>query len=412
MGEIFLSNSGNRKFQMFWYECPITKKRRKKQVEITKKLPAAAAYIKAAKLQKELERSFDDGNYSAEDKPFLFALDSLEKIYLIKWELHQKDPTTGLRERTYNEYLGFLEVIRGDSNHQLKIRDKKIADYKCSQITPEIADEISALFAKKLNKNLNPKCWAKFEAACKLAVVKNFGMKINPCVMVDRSNHQSKQRVIKTKAPTKQEVDSFLDYLEQRKNKGSNSCQRKDFTMKFDYIYNLYSAHTGKRGCEVLATNINDVDIHKGVVDVNKSLCAKTGNIEMTKTDKSERLVALTDRLAQGIKEWVAYLNNKEIPNPKRILFPAMNGNYKNASNVLNRSIKKNVIDFGLDPAKFSPHQYRRHNNSRRKEAGHNSDRLKNQLGHEDDKMSNLYNTTWEDVKKDRQDVNQAFSNG
>jgi len=412
MGEIFLSNSGKRSFQMFWYECPITKKRRKKSVEITKKLPAAAAYIKADKLQKELERSIDDGNYSAEDKPFLFALDSLEKIYLTKWELHQKDPTTGLRERTYNDYLLFLEVIRGDSKHQLKIRDKKIADYKCSQITPEIADEISALFAKKLNKNLNPKCWAKFEAACKLAVVKNFGMKINPCVMVDRSNHQSKQRVIKMKAPTKQEVDSFLDYLEQRKNKGSNSCPRKDFTSKFDFIYNLYSAHTGKRGCEVLATDILDVDLKKGFVDVNKSLCAKTGNIEMTKTHKSERLVALTDRLAQGIQEWIAYLNNKEIQNPKGILFPAINGNYKNASNVLNRSIKKNVREFGLDPAKFNPHQYRRHNNSRRKDAGHNSDRLKNQLGHEDDKMSNLYNTTWEDVKKDRQDVNQAFSNG
>ena len=408
MGEIFTSG----KFVIFWYDCPITNKRKKKQVSISAKVSEAAAYAKAEKLQKELERSFDDGNYTAEDKPFGMALNSLQEVFKNKWELHQADPTTGLRERTYNDYLNFLEVIRGDSNHQLKVRNKKIADYKCSQITPEIADEISALFAKELNKNLNSKCWAKFEAACKLAVVKNYGMKINPCTMVDRSNHQSKQRVVKKKAPTKQDVDSFLDYLEQRKNKGSNSCPRKDFTSKFDYIYNLYSAHTGKRGCEVLATDIADVNLEKKAVDVNKSLCAKTGNIEMTKTDKSERLVALTDRLAQGIQEWLAYLKNKEITNPKGILFPAMNGNYKNSSNVINRSIKDNVREFGLDPDMFSPHQYRRHNNSRRKSAGHNSDRLKNQLGHEDDKMSNLYNTTWEDVKKDRLDINQAFSNG
>ena len=379
MGEIFLTNSGKRSFQMFWYECPITKKRRKKQVEITKKLPAAAAYSKAEKLQKELERSIDDGNYSAEDKPFGFALDGMEKIYLEKWELHQQDKTTGLRERTYLEYLHQLNIIRGNTNHNLKIRGKKIADYKCGEITPEIANEISKIFVKELNKNFNSKCWAKFEAACKLAVVENMGLKINPCVMVDRTNHQSKQRAIKKKAPTKNEVDTFLDYLEKRKNRGSNSCPRKDFTSKFDYIYNLYSAHTGKRQNEVLATSISDVDINKGVVKVDKTICAKTGNVEMTKTDKSERLVVLTDRLTKGIQEWVA-------------------------------SIKKNVIEFGLDPTKFSPHQYRRHNNSRRKDAGHNKDRIKNQLGHEDDKMTNLYNTTWEDLKKDRKNINEAFS--
>ena len=30
MGDIFLANSGKRSFQMFWYECPITKKKKKK----------------------------------------------------------------------------------------------------------------------------------------------------------------------------------------------------------------------------------------------------------------------------------------------------------------------------------------------------------------------------------------------
>ena len=130
----------------------------------------------------------------------------------------------------------------------------------------------------------------------------------------------------------------------------------------------------------------------------------------MTKTDKSERFVVLTDKLIKGIQEWVAYLVNKQIPNHNRLLFPSMNGAYKNASNVLNRSIKKNVIEFGLDPTKFSPHQYRRHNNSRRNDAGHDGDRLRNQMGHEDEKMTKLYNTTWEDIKKDREDINEAFS--
>jgi len=407
MGKIFQTSCG--KFVGFFYRCPETNKRRRKQVSIGKS-SIAEAIKKAEKIQKDLDRSIDDGNYAVEDKPFKSALDALEKIYLSKWELHQKDPTTGLRERTYNEYVGFLNIIRGVSNHNIKIRDKKISDYKCSQITPDIADQISQALVNQTNKNQNTKCWAKFEAACKLAVVKNFGMKINPCVMVDRSNHQSKTRVVKRKAPTKQEVDSFLDYLEQRKNRGSNSCPRKDFSSKFDYIYNLYSAHTGKRGNEVLATVINDVDIHQGIVKVDKTICAKTGNVGMTKTNKSERIVVLTDRLIKGIQEWVAYLINKQIPNHNRLLFPSMNGEYKNASNVLNRSIKKNVIEFGLDPTKFSPHQYRRHNNSRRKDAGHNKDRIKNQLGHEDDKMTNLYNTTWEDFKKDRKNINEAFS--
>lgn len=410
MGEIFLANSGKRSFQMFWYDCPITNKRRKKQVEITKKLPAAAAYAKAEKLQKELERSIDDGNYTAEDKPFGFALDELEKIYLKKWELHQKDKTTGLRERTYKEYVGFLNIIRGKSNHNIKIKDKKISDYKCSQITPDIADQISQALVNQTNKNHNTKCWAKFEAACKLAVVKNFGMKINPCAMVDRSNHQSKQRKKKIIAPSKSQVDPFLDHLEEVKNKGSNSCPRKDYTSKFNYIINLYSNHTGKRSNEIYGTRIQDVNLDKGFVEVNQVICAKYGNIEPTKTDKSERIVALSDRLIKGLQEWLAYLKNKNIPNPHLILFPTMNGNYRNASNVLNRNIKKPAKDFGLDPAMFSVHQYRRHNNSRRKEAGHDGDRLRNQMGHEDEKMTKLYNTTWEDIKKDREDINEAFS--
>ena len=406
MGEIF--KSGN--YFMFFYNCPITNKRKKKQVSISAKVSEKSAREKAEKLQKSLMQFMDSGFYSADDMPFENSLNALAKIYKKKWELHQVDQTTGIRERTYDEYLFFLDVIKGDSSHKLRINGKRIADIKCSEMTPKVANEISKLFVAKLNKNLNSKCWAKFDTACKLAITEGMGMRVDPTLTIKRELHQSKQRVVKKKAPTKNEVDSFLDHLEQRKNKGSNSCYRKDFTCKFDYIYNLYLAHTGKRNCEVLATNINDVDIHKGVVDVNKSLCAKTGNIEMTKTDKSERLVALTDKLTKGIQEWVAYLVNKEIPNPKRLLFPSMNGNYKNSSNVLNRSIKKNVKEFGLDSSMFSPHQYRRHNNSRRKEAGHNKDRLKNQLGHEDEKMSNLYNTTWEDVKKDRQDINQAFS--
>ena len=109
---------------------------------------------------------------------------------------------------------------------------------------------------------------------------------------------------------------------------------------------------------------------------------------------------------------FLAYLKNKNIPNPHLILFPAMNGSYRNASNVLNRNIKKPAKEFGLDPSMFSVHQYRRHNNSRRKEAGHDGDRLRNQMGHEDEKMTKLYNTTWEDIKKDRQDINQAFEKG
>ena len=77
MGEIFTSG----KFVIFWYDCPITNKRKKKQVSISAKVSEAAAYAKAEKLQKELERSFDDGNYTAEDKPFGMALNSLQEVF-------------------------------------------------------------------------------------------------------------------------------------------------------------------------------------------------------------------------------------------------------------------------------------------------------------------------------------------
>lgn len=407
MGDVFTTGCG--KFVMFFYRCPITNKRLKKQVSIGK-LSETEATAKAKQLKKDLERTIDDGNYIVEDKPFKFALDGLKKIYLSKWELHQKDPNTGLRERTYNEYCEQLKIIGGNSNHNIKVFDKKLSDYKCSEITPPIANEVSKVFARDLNKNFNTKCWAKFVAACKLAIVENMGLKINPCEMVDRTNHQSKTRVIKKKAPTKQMVDKYLDHLEQVKNVGSNSCPRKDFTSKFNYIINLYSAHTGKRSNEIYGMLIKDVHLEKGFAEVNQVYCAKTGNIELTKTDKSERIVALTDRLIQGLQEWLAYLNNKEIPNPKGLLFPTMNGNYRNASNVLNRNIKLPAKKFGIDPSTLSVHQYRRHNNSRRKDAGHDGDRLRNQMGHEDQKMTDLYNTTWEDIKRDRKDINEAFS--
>ena len=51
MGEIFTSG----KFVIFWYDCPITNKRKKKQVSISAKVSEAAAYAKAEKLQKELK---------------------------------------------------------------------------------------------------------------------------------------------------------------------------------------------------------------------------------------------------------------------------------------------------------------------------------------------------------------------
>lgn len=409
MSEPFVS--GNK--VIYWYNCPIRKVRKKKswtfkQGNQTEKVKA---FAKADKFIDQLNKDIDSGNYQANDLKFCFALDALEKTYLDKYKEHLEDATKGLRPKTYQEYVSYLDVIRGITKDKIKIRGRKLPDFKCSEITPEIAYEISEVFYKNLKKHNNSKCWFKFEAACKLAIVKNMGMKINPVAMVDRSLHQSKTRTEKKKAPTKQEVDQFENYLTQEKNKNYNSW-KKQYKTHFDYIYNKFSIRSGVRGCEIRAFTINDVNLDQGYVIVDKSHCGKTNHVTITKTQKSDRMVVLPDDIIVDLKNWINFLQTNEdfFPNNKKLLFPSMQGSYVNESNINNRTIKDNAIAAGLDPKLFSPHQFRRYNNSRRRAAGHNQDRIQAQMGHEDKKMSDLYTTTWENLDQDRKNINEIFA--
>ena len=122
-------------------------------------------------------------------------------------------------------------------------------------------------------------------------------------------------------------------------------------------------------------------------------------------------MVVLPDDLLLDLKDWINFLCSNEtiILNPKRLLFPTIKGTYLNEANVNKRTIKENAIAAGLDPKLFSPHQYRRYNNSRRRALGHNQDRIQAQMGHEDKKMSDLYTTTWENLAEDRKNINEIF---
>tara|TARA_R100001015_G_C4634884_1_gene202513 strand:+ start:6308 stop:7537 length:1230 start_codon:yes stop_codon:yes gene_type:complete len=408
MSAPFYNKEGN-KVLLFYY-CPITKQRRKKSWTIKPGLKRETMQM-AKNFNKQLATDIATEKYVPNDVKFCFALDKLEEIYRNKYNQNKKDPHTGIRPKTYDEYVGYLNVIRGQSKDNVLIQGRRLTDYMCSEIDPQIADEVSRVFASTLSKHNNTKCWFKFEAACKIAITQGYGLKFNPCDQVDRSLHMSKSRVVKKIAPTKKDVEKLNQHLKFNKDRPTNNWRVK-FKRSFDYIYNKFSQQSGLRGCEIRPLLISDINLKKGYVTVTKSHCGKTGNISITKTDASDRIVALSDDMITDLKDWINFMMTNEgvFSNPKWLLFPSLKGQIVNQANVNNRVIKDNAIAAGLDPSLFSPHQYRRYNNSLRRTAGHNKDRIKKQLGHVDDKMSDLYNTTWDDLDKDRDNINEIFN--
>ena len=183
------------------------------------------------------------------------------------------------------------------------------------------------------------------------------------------------------------ECKQFLDYA----NKIYSINHREVFIM-----YKIAS-NCGMRWGEIAALQTEDIDFDHSRIRINKSYCQVGSYIKLPKSGKV-RFATLSPSLAQDLRE---YILQKGI---KGVLFKDTTGNYYSYNTFRNVHWLKDVRESGVRYIKF--HNLRRFYCISFIENGGNEVTLRKLVGHQDQRMTDLYTTMREDYTELAQIVN------
>jgi integrase len=146
-------------------------------------------------------------------------------------------------------------------------------------------------------------------------------------------------------------------------------------------------AYTGMRAGELAALHWEDVDEHRGVIRIQRSVWR--GHVSPTKTS-TPREVALTPQMADVLRRhriWLVKSQRRGIE--KGIVFPSKRGTYR-VSSSLDKCMKEAARDAGIDVS-VSAQVLRRTFNTLMVQAGVDRIVLRAQMGHCSEEMTERY---------------------
>ncbi|MCI7222952.1 site-specific integrase [Fusobacterium sp.] len=207
-------------------------------------------------------------------------------------------------------------------------------DLKLEKITPAIVrkwqNEMLQLINPTTNKPYKPtylKALNNHLSAILNYAVSFQNLKENPC---KKAGIIGKNNAEEMKIWTVKEFNIFVEHLKHK------PIAYVGFHMLF---------HCGLRIGELLALTIKDIDFNQKTININKSYQRLKGNDIITppKTDKSNRIINLSDELTEMLKE---YLNKIYEPTPNTRLFPTTAHSFQH-------DIKRYSKKIGLDPIRI-----------------------------------------------------------
>ena len=236
--------------------------------------------VKSRKEAKELESQF---RLDVKNNTLLMNGNILFKDYAQDW----LDGLIGIQDTTREGYQYKLNNI----TPYLKF---KIKDIKNSHIKNALR-----LLSKSKSKTTLQHCFKVVKQVLDQAVTDDLIHK-NPCSTFKRTTNMQLEVLDKPKALTKDEQNTFLDFLRSEKDKGIYEHQL--------YVFGFLALRTGMRRGELSALKWEDVDLDRCEIDVNKSAfhirSTKKVGIKSTKTKAGLRTIKLHKDDVDVIQEY------------------------------------------------------------------------------------------------------------
>lgn len=212
---------------------------------------------------------------------------------LVKKYISQK---TGVKHNTMANYNFVLNILKNEEFGMMRIDRVKLSDAKAWFIKLQ-ADGRGYSSIHAIRGIVNP--------AFKLAVSDDLIRK-NPfdfqltTVVVNDSQ--------KREALTEEQTEAFLDFVKNDSH----------FKRYYEAMYILF--HTGMRISEFVGLTMGDIDLDKGIIDINHQLQRKRNMeyvIESTKTTCGTRRIPMTDDVKECFK---TIINNRKAPKQEPII--------------------------------------------------------------------------------------------
>lgn len=322
---------------------------------------------KSVKKQKSFEnereaRLYLDSIMYQKSNPIYIKNNGIPLNELMRANAQRKYDANLISDNQYGRILKTIELIESSA-----ISHKKIDELN----SDEIQGYLNSL--KHYSNSYIKKIFEQYSQAFKYATDRGY-IYINPMHQVIKPKSNKKDKVVR--ALTIEEQQDFVEVL----------LEIIDEVYRNIYFIEMFM---GLRIGEVLALDLDDIDLEKNLIHVNKTLTTdKDGKIILgtsTKTYAGTRDVPIPIFLRPFIIEQMKIAENNE----NKMLFLSINGKYIDSRNV-NRRLKK-ILKEKLNICDISTHSLRHTYATRCIESGMSPVVLQRLIGHND--VSTTLNT-------------------
>lgn len=344
---------------------------------------------KSVKKQKSFEtereaRLYLDSIMYQKSNPIYIKNNGIPLNELMRANAQRKYNANLISDNQYGRILKTIELIESSA-----ISHKKIDELD----SDEIQGYLNSL--KHYSNSYIKKIFEQYNQAFKYATDRGY-IYINPMHQVIKPKSNKKDKVVR--ALTIEEQQDFVEVL----------LEIIDEVYRNIYFIEMFM---GLRIGEVLALELDDIDLEKNLIHVNKTLTTdKDGKIILgssTKTYAGTRDVPIPIFLRPFIIEQMKIAENNE----NKMLFLSINGKYIDSRNV-NRRLKK-ILKEKLNICDISTHSLRHTYATRCIESGMSPVVLQRLIGHNDVSTTlNTYTSVFNKYKQSEiEKVNSYYMN-
>lgn len=319
---------------------------------------------------------------------------TFKEVYLLWYDNYKntvKESTSMTTERFFNQVI--LPMF-GD------IRLEKVDVKFCQKIVNKWAEDYTSYrlligYTRKV-----------FEYAVHIEVLKT-----SPFDKVIRPTKKEKKKDDKIKFYDLNELEVFLNHLEQKVDVAKKRSLIQHYYAEFDLALFRLMAFSGMRVGETLALNWSDIDYDNKTISISKNLSqTKQGYVvSTTKTNKSNRIISLDDKTLLVLKKW--HLTKRKLLfkrgyNNNKMIFVRVNTNFITRNDIYQRSTR---IAQACNLHSIGCHGFRHTHASLLFESGANFKEVQERLGHTDISMTmNIYTHV---TQKAQEETAQKFAN-
>lgn len=339
----------------------------------------------------------------SEIKNGTYGLDfiSLEDVFDKYMEsLSKREPS----QSTINDYNACAKQL-----WEIKIKNTFIRNIGIRDFTVSDINLINIHMNENFTIRYNKESFNLLTRIFKFALNHNLGATMNPCREVDRSEFKAMKKKNKENKKNPVIVQGGFDQSLIKINGLLKKLKEWNFQ---HYVMVRLMSELGGRFGEVLPLLIQDYNPATKTIDINKTINTALNTLShKTKTDAGMRTVALSDPMAELIKQLILKHNPRtnfvQTLLSKKLLFPSERNTFINSNNFTNRVLNKFNKELDIK-GRINPHSFRVFVITLREYLEHKKKYMMEDSGHTSKQISDHYvRGKWVNLDRKREDANQ-----